>query len=960
MNYSHQLQDDVLNSYKRTSSYATDAIAHYDHFMKHMLPFIVREYSKIEVPSLDGKEKQLVHLTNVVVKKPSMDESDVTMRGVKTGAFVPLTPMQARNRGLTYSAHVFVDIRHEEFSLNSEGKWIPKSEPNIYREMPLFDMPVMLRSEFCYLSVDASEECWMDLGGYFIVRGNAKVLQPQKVQRNNMHLVKGSKGVSVDMDCRSRRDDEKFRSTSTLYMHLSGSPPLMTVDIPFLKSSLPVVAIFRLLGVHSISEIESLLWDNNDDVDGAGKRLFAYNYTHPLMTAPIEDILDLAGSVLTIPEGGTEKLRKQVIQQVAGELLPHMGFDDSQTTRIKKLAYISIIVRRMLDVFIGRAEPDDRDFEGHKSVQMSAGVLSVMFRQQFAAMMKLLRNRIYDRYKKGKHLDISALLSDTLSRDVLKAFSEGEVTVQKDASNAGTSVIQIAQQVNPLGIQTHIQRVSTALPRDGKYKQLRGVDPTQLFVFCPTETPEGHGCGLLQNLATFARVRVGTPLKFVEDAVLSLKSTKKMRKGYDLIRPFTSMADVTKKSTFVFVNSDPIGLTDDAGEFVNAARKGRRSRQLPFDCSIVCAAHGICISTDMGVVTFPLLHLEAMHNFSEAIEASKSGSEELWTAMCRLNMIEYIDAYELLEYRVAFTPEEVQRSIERNDPFKFTHMAVHPSGFLGSSASSVPWPDHDQAPRVAYQAGMVKQAISTPASNLRDRMDLGYGYELWYPQAPMADTAISRATGMNDWPTGENLIIAIAPFGGWSQEDSIIRNRASIDRGSGRITVYRVFKATCRKRGSGDIEVFEHPMWKGKDMNLPKCSGLRGGINYDKIGVDGIPEEGTPLTNGDVIIGRVANSAEMIGDQMRSTRQDRSIVLTCEPSEIYYVDKVMLTLTKEGARSVRVRLRSMRIPQEGDKISSRHGQKGTIGILLPEEDMPFVMAGNNAGMRPDAIINLHR
>jgi DNA-directed RNA polymerase beta subunit len=104
---------------------------------------------------------------------------------------------------------------------------------------------------------------------------------------------------------------------------------------------------------------------------------------------------------------------------------------------------------------------------------------------------------VYDRYKKGKHLDISALMSDALSRDVLKAFSEGEVTVAKDASNAGTSVIQIAQQVNPLGIQTHIQRVSTALPRDGKYKQLRGVDPTQLWVFCPTETPEGHGCKFL-------------------------------------------------------------------------------------------------------------------------------------------------------------------------------------------------------------------------------------------------------------------------------------------------------------------------------------------------------------------------------------------------------------------------------------------------------------------------------
>jgi DNA-directed RNA polymerase II subunit RPB2 len=237
-------------------------------------------------------------------------------------------------------------------------------------------------------------------------------------------------------------------------------------------------------------------------------------------------------------------------------------------------------------------------------------------------------------------------------------------------------------------------------------------------------------------------------------------------------------------------------------------------------------------------------------------------------------------------------------------------------------------------------------------------MDLGYAYELWYPQAPMADTAIARASGMNDWPMGENLMIAIAPYGGWSQEDSIIRNKGSVDRGSGRITVYRVFKATCRKRGSGDSELFEHPLSK----DSVKCEGLRGGVNYDKIAFDGLPEEGTPLRNGDVIIGRVSYSQEVIvnSEETRSVRRDRSVVLACEDSEVFYVEKVMVSMTKEGSRSARVKLRSTRIPQEGDKISSRHGQKGTIGILMQEVDMPYVMSGNNAGMRPDAIINLHR
>jgi DNA-directed RNA polymerase II subunit RPB2 len=969
--YTYEDQDNVLNSYKRVWGYASDAIKHFEHFLDHMLPFIVSESGKIEVQSSDGKQKQIIQLKNVVIQKPTIDDSEANSKGIKSGKRTMLTPMEARNRGLTYSSQVLVDIEHTTFQLitkliNGEEKqeWIYKGSPLIFRESPLLEIPIMLRSKYCYLSDNSSGECWMDQGGYFIIRGNAKVLQPQKVQRNNMHLVKGSKHGSIDVDCRSRRDDEKFRSTSTLYMHMYGSPPAITADIPFLKAGIPIVGVFRLLGVESAEEILEIMWSNQPEIntDEASLRIFSYNLVNPYMTCPLEEILDYAGSVLNIPDGSPEKIRKQVSQQIFGELLPHVGFDDSKTTKMKKLAYLSIIIRRMIDVYLGKCEPDDRDFEGHKSVQMSAAILSIMFRQMFSNTMKLLRNRVYDRFNKGKHLDISSLMSESLTRDVLKAFSEGDVTVSKDASATTTSVIQMAQQVNPMGIQTHVQRVSTALPRDGKYKQLRGVDPTQLFVFCPTETPEGHGCGLLQNLSTFARVRVGVPLKSVEYAVLNLKitSTYSVKNGYDLIRPFSDFSDVDKKSSIVFVNSDPIGVTDIPAAFIYEARKARRNKQLPFDCSIVQSHHGICISCDMGVVVFPLIYVEEMNKFEEAKLCSSTSSEELWDSMCRLGMIEFVDAHEMLEYRVAFSQEDIQKSIENNDKFKFTHMAIHPSGFLGTCASSVPWPDHDQAPRVAYQAGMLKQAISTPAANLRNRMDLGYAYEFWYPQKPMADTAIAKSVKMNEWPMGENLIIAIAPYGGCTQEDSIIRSRASVDRGSGRVTVYRIFKAACRKRGSGDCEYFENPLHREGDM--PKCEGIRGNVNYDKIGYDGLPEEGTPLYDNDVIIGRVSHSTELVAgsSETRDTRRDRSIILNCEDTEMYIVDKVMISITKEGCKCARVRLRSTRIPQEGDKISSRHGQKGTIGTLMREEDLPFVMSGNNAGMRPDAIINLHR
>jgi DNA-directed RNA polymerase beta subunit len=1406
--YTNAIQDAALQSHERMFNYATDQIAHFENFIQFRMPFIIQEHGRLDILCLETKERHYINLTNVVTKRPMIDNSDPSVRALRAGVLDILKPEEARDRGLTYSGRILVDVEHTIFSTDDKGVATEqKSVTTVYREMPLFEMPMMLRSKFCHASVDAKKECWLDMGGYFIVRGNPKVLQPQKTQRINVHLVKGVTRGAVDADIRSLRADEKYRSTSTLYLHLVGSPSSITVDVPFLETGMPIVAIFRMLGFETQEMIESILWcgeireEDQDSIEKmeAKRRVFSTNFSHPLAFLPLIQVFDAASVGLKCPDPTPEKLRKQVMQQITGELLPHVGYDDLPITRLKKAVYLSIIIRRMIDVHLGYEETDDRDFEGYKSVQMSAGILSVMFRQQFAACMKLLRNSVYKRSKMGKSLDLSVILggSDTLSRDILKAFSEGEVTVQKDASNAGTSVIQLAIQVNPLGIQTHIQRVSTPLPRAGKYKQLRGVDATQLFCFCladdhevltnrgfmgmnellrlwgndlrappidsglllagydkvtfqfvyerplsfiyneavdqemidftqatyrcdgtydegisnyvsllttpehdmyvrrgtscggkrvrfvsrknytetpmpfekvkamnlegfgspaaiqflgqatggvkflespepppynrlsvssleqkiafcelfgywlgdgtisctkhyfwrtsfnivklhdiawlkkifeilglewnmtgpsknskqvlisisdlkynewfiecygqryaplrpidekiiksakwmqpwvwglditharailsgirradgdeasddktiytsstkfrdeivrlalhsgytasflmkypagtcrgqingtklianhaswavhyaedkqfaqptlkratqdirrvryagptwcvtmpssflltrratkdddgivqsasrpliihncPAETPEGEGCGLLQNLATFAHVRVGTDLKIVEKSLQGLyafASSLRAKLGFssystkadELVRPFRTLSDLQEtwgvKPTIIFVNSDPVAVTVNVEEFIDASRLARRHGFLPFDCSIVRATHGICISTDMGVVTFPLIHLQSLHFLQDALDSARGGREELWAAIRRLGIVEYIDAWEMLEYRVAFKPEEVDRSIELQDPFPYSHMAVHPSSFLGTCASSVPFSDHDQAPRVSYQSGMLKQAVSTPATNIADRMDFGYAHVLWYPQRPMADTAIAHAKKINDWPMGENFIVAIAPFLGLSQEDSIIRNRASVERGSGRISVYRMFKTVARKRGT-EQEIFEHPFFLGLKKELSACEGIRGNVCYDKIGMDGLPEPGTPIMNNDVIVGKVAHTQEVQADgSIKDVRRDKSVIMCCEDSETFIIDKVMVSTTKEGMRTVRIRAKTTRSPQEGDKLSSRHGQKGTIGILMNEEDMPYVMNGPNAGMRTDVIINLH-
>ena len=962
--YLTELQNDLLHSHDRLYGPSTDTLRSFDHFMEHMMPFIVREFSKFEL--ISEVHKHNVQFGDIVVHKPLVQDLDAPQKNIRILTNKPMLPMEARNRGITYAAEVFVNIEHTITNLDTGVM-----EKQSYREVPLMQMPVMLRSKYCHLSdirnKSSLEECPNDPGGYFIVRGNAKVLQPQKVQRINVHIVKhGSAGLPIDLEIRSLRADVKFRSTSTLYVHYSGTPCVFTIDLPYISEGQNIVLIFRALGLSGQTEIEDFLWNKNPD--DPRRRFFSATLKASCGSDPecdITTIFDMLGQGMHNETnlGTPEKIRRQVAQQIAGELLPHCGFDDSQETRYKKLLYLKTIVLHIIDVFSGQSLPDDRDFEGFKAVHMSATLLSTMFRQLFSAFVKSVRNKMFDRFKRNKHLDIASFVahSESLSRDILKAFSDGEVTVRQ-ASNAGTNVIQIAHQINPMGLSTHIQRVSTALPKDGKYTLMRGVDCTQLFSYCPAETPEGHGAGLLQNLTLFAKVRLGTDGSLVIQAILHglpLFAQTECGIGSQLFWPLGPFRDFMQVfadgNKLVFVNGEPIGYTRTPESLLEVLRKARRAKLIPIDASIILADHGLLVFTDMGTVQFPLICLETLQNQGHKL---KTMPGELFKNLMALGILEYVEAWEALDYRVAFKSSDLQNKalqtgLDQEPIMPFTHLSVHPMALLGTSAASVPWSDHDQAPRVSYQAGMLKQAVSTPAMNLSERFDLGYSHTLWYPQRPLADTIVSRSRKLQEWPMGENLLIAIGSYEGLSQEDAIVRNRASIERGSGRITVMRVFKAVVHKISSSDYESFESPL---RVINNIPCIGIRAECDYTKLDVYGLPLEGTYVKNGDILIGRVLYTSDDSGNRVR---RDRSIILTCEDMEHFVIDRIMISTNRDGFRQIRVRIRSMRIPQVGDKISDRHGQKGVIGHLASQEDMPFIADGPNAGMTPDAIVNLH-
>ena len=269
----------------------------------------------------------------------------------------------------------------------------------------------------------------------------------------------------------------------------------------------------------------------------------------------------------------------------------------------------------------------------------------------------------------------------------------------------------------------------------------------------------------------------------------------------------------------------------------------------------------------------------------------------------------------------------------------YTHCEIHPAMILGVCASIIPFPDHNQSPRNCYQSAMGKQAMGIYASNFQVRMDT-MAHLLHYPQKPLVTTRSMEYLNFRDLPSGVNVVVAIMIYTGYNQEDSLIMNQSSIDRGLFRSSYYRCY---TDKEDKG--ERFERP-------TSDKCKGVDiEGQVYGKIDDDGLAIPGERVSGGDVVIGKTA-ALEVSGAVMRHDRRDASTRL--KSTDNGWIDRVLLS-THGDFKFTKVRVRERRIPQVGDKFASRHGQKGTIGMTYRHEDLPFTCEG----VVPDIIVNPH-
>ncbi|MBO3839330.1 MAG: DNA-directed RNA polymerase subunit B [Thermoproteota archaeon] len=899
----------VAEQYIRSIGLARHHIDSFNEFVDKDMQKIVDEVKNVEVTVEDKTIR--VEFGEIRVHVPRIIEPSGAVRNVY--------PMEARMRNFTYSAPVYLEIK--ELRDGRETR----------QEVLIGEIPIMVNSRYCALAGLSPEarirlgEDPYDPGGYFIINGSERVIVGvEDLAPNRIILEEKKIGPYSFYIARVFSTTVGYRTR--VEVRLKGQSNELKVYLPGVGQEIPFVIMLRALGMVSDREIAEHVSPFPEI-----QELLAPSFDAAQNIMSKEDAIMYIGN--RVAYGQSDKVRLNKTQNVLDKiLLPHIGMDES--ARYSKALFLCEMAERILAMKLGWRPPDDKDHYKNKRIRLAGGLLAELFRTSFRRMVRDFRYQLEKFSLRHRAIySFSNLITTSLITDSInQAMATG------NWGKRLVGVTQLLDRTNYLSVLSHLRRIQSPLSRSQSNFDARDLHPTQWGKLDPNETPEGVNCGLVKNMSIGAQVSVSAD-KSVLDKILS---------KFGLV-PVTK-ADPATRSTAakIFIDGVLVGYSHSGEALVKEIRGLRRRGVIPPEINVAYYEFNyggrivkeIYFNADPGRVRRPLIVVEEgqvklTKDHASKLALGKMSFEDLVTN----GVVEFLDADEEENAVIAVSLKDVTSET--------THLEISPILMFGVVSSSVPFAEHNHSPRNTYEAAMAKQALGLPFANISNSFYTTF-HAMTYPQIPLVVSRVDPIIGLDKRPIGQNFMVAVLSHP-YNMEDAIVLNAASIQRGLARSTTYKSYEVEARRYPMGEVDRIEKP-----DSQV---RGYRGDEAYAKIEDDGIVSVEAEVKGGEVIVGR--SSPPRFFEEYKElvfqapARRDSSVAL--KPSESGYVDSVMITEDLENNRLIKVRIRDHRIPEIGDKFASRSGQKGVIGMLVPQTDMPFT----EDGLVPDLLINPH-
>jgi DNA-directed RNA polymerase II subunit RPB2 len=925
-------------------------------------------------------------------------------------------PNDARLRNMTYGVTIHYDVDVEFiYYIGDEKKNYTMMLPKIY----LGRFPIMLQSDLCILSTMNKDvrfnmgECRNDYGGYFIIDGKEKVLISQEKFADNLLYIRENKDdnlYSHSAEIRSVSEDTSKPIRTTAVKMIAPSPSYsnnqIVVAVPNVKKPVPLFILMRALGVISDKDIiETCLLTNLDDEKENEKNRYIDLFIPSIHDA--NKIFNQQNALEFIAELTKRGTVSGVIEILSDYFLPHIG----ELNFLEKAYFIGYMVNRLLKVYTKEEKPTDRDNFRFKRVELSGSLIYDLFREYYLIQKKDITRKIDEEYyyHKGEYKE-----DETLSRKEKKQLKlkEGKSGEQKQenkykdnfiglieanfkmffkeriveqgfrkafkgnwGSEAHTKRLGAVQDLNRLSWNTfisHLRKINLPLDSSAKVVGPRLLNSSQWGFIDPLDTPDGGNIGLHKHMSISTYITSGSS---GHPIIKWLRTNTPMRIILEC------SPEQLGSNSKIFVNGKWIGVIDTPIQLVNLLKLYRRNGVIPVYTSISFnyKNNEINIYTDAGRLTRPVYYIEDgkisydRKNVVELLEKGDITWEQIISGFMKksdenfktknnkiydlmklygeigndkaivLQRLETAKA--IVDYVDTAEEETALIAISINDLEKnkwYTHLEIDPSLILGVMGNLIIYPEHNPFPRDAFSCGQSKQAVSVYHSNYQMRIDK-MGVILNYGQIPLIKSRYLEYVNNEEMPYGVNAIVAIMCYTGYNVEDAILINEAAIQRGIFRTTYYSSYET--REESS---KVTGSTSSKFANIEKNNVIGKKQGFDYSYLDEHGLIKENTELNDKIILVGKINSSMAT-----KDVWSDDSV--KTKKGQLGFVDKSFITLGEEGFNVAKVRVREERLPAIGDKMASRSGQKGTLGLIIKEEDMPFTADG----IRPDLIINPH-